>query len=124
MLIKAESEVNMSDLNQVYLIANEFAKWWAENPELRFGQMVELVFKKANVSTKPGAFYLDNEQWLQFLKNRGKIIKHYENESSYLSHLVAICKDIGSDAAMPEDVKVKLDELLGSVADVLFPYSY
>ena len=38
MLIKAKSEVNMSDLNQVYLIANEFAKWWAENPELRFGQ--------------------------------------------------------------------------------------
>ena len=114
----------MFDLNRVYLIANELAKWWAENPELRFGQMVELVRKKANVSTKPGAFYLDDEQWLQFLKNRGEVTKCYENESSYLSHLVAICEDIESDVAMPEDVKNKLDKLLGSIADVLFPYSY
>lgn len=46
----------MSDLNQVYLIANEFAKWWAENPELRFGQMVELVFKKPMFQLSPAHF--------------------------------------------------------------------
>lgn len=114
----------MLDLNRVYLIANEFVKWWAEHPELQFGQMIELVHKKADASFEAGAFYLDDEQWLQFLKNRGEVTKRYENESSYLSHHVAICEDIESDVAMPEDVKNKLDKLLGSIADVLFPYSY
>ena len=55
----------MRDPNRIYPFLNTLAQGWLQKPDLRFGQLIEIL---KNYSGRHDLFYVEDEDMLQIIK--------------------------------------------------------
>jgi uncharacterized protein YihD (DUF1040 family) len=55
----------MRDKNRIKPFLQELESLWLENPDLRFGQLLTIIFDKSNY-TDP--FFPEEDEWLKWIK--------------------------------------------------------
>lgn len=65
----------MRDLNRIYKFCNEFDVLWGMHPDLRFGQLVEIVFSRIKADGKE-PFFIEEDEMIKYFKE-------YLNKNEY-----------------------------------------
>ena len=63
---KFQQEVNMRDIKRIKPFLKELEELWLECPDLRFGQLITMVFSKADEYDDP--FFPEETEWLKWIK--------------------------------------------------------
>ena len=66
--LEVKENVKMRDERRIEPIVNDFLALWKKYPDLRFGQMVSLVYAKSTNEYSVDPFYLEDDEWSKVLK--------------------------------------------------------
>lgn len=58
----------MRDERRIEPIVKDFLALWKRYPDLRFGQMISLVYAKSTNEYSIDPFYLEDDEWSKVLK--------------------------------------------------------
>ena len=58
----------MRDEKRIEPIVNDFLALWKRYPDLRFGQMVSLIYAKITNEYNVDPFFLEDDEWSKILK--------------------------------------------------------
>lgn len=59
--------MNVRDPNRVYKYCNEFASMWASMPDLRFGQLMGILHRKAK-TLGHDLFIMEDDEAMEFIR--------------------------------------------------------
>ena len=67
----------MRDINRIDPFLEEFGKFWKQNPDIRFGQLVSNIITRAfNEGEHINLFYIEDDRMLNLIKefnNKGRL---------------------------------------------------
>ena len=61
---------NVRDVNRIKPFCDEFAKLWANYPDLRFGQIMSNIARYTQMEYRKDMFYMEEEELMKVIEER------------------------------------------------------